>query len=66
MNHPCNAMMMQTVPTQYSCKEVPARCGQTSIHGDMLLCDECEGKVDNPPAWQCEDAGEDDFHTSGY
>jgi hypothetical protein len=66
---PCGKAMMQTVPTRYSCKQVPARCGQTSIYGDRLMCQDCEGKVPNPPAWECEDAGDDDFlpwNTSGY
>ena len=58
----CGKEMMQTIPTRYSAKQVKARCGQTSIYGDTLLCDDCEGKVPNPPAWMCEDAGEDDFN----
>jgi hypothetical protein len=61
MTRPCGKAMMQTVPTRYSAKLVPARCGQTSIYGDMLLCEECEKVVPNPPAYTYEDAGEADF-----
>lgn len=57
----CGKDMMQMVPTKFSYKEVKARCGQTSIYGDRLLCEDCEGKVANPPAYMCEDAGEADF-----
>jgi hypothetical protein len=53
---------MQRVPTKWHYKEVPAICGQTSIRGDMVLCDACErAGVDNPPAYTYEDAGELDF-----
>ena len=58
---PCGKAMFQTVPTRYSAKLVPAKCGQTSIYGDTLLCEECAKVVPNPPAWQREDAGEADF-----
>jgi len=58
----CGKTTMQTVPTRYSAKQVAGRCGQTSIYGDTLLCDECRrAGVPNPPAWQREDAGEADF-----
>jgi hypothetical protein len=57
----CGKEIEVTVPTRYSAKLVKARCGGTSIYGNMNLCDECYGRVDNPPAWKCEDAGEADF-----
>ena len=60
-------MTTQMVPTRYSYKEVSARCGQTSIRGDMVLCPECEAKgVANPPAWTYEDAGEADYEPFDY
>lgn len=37
----CKAKMMQIVPTKYDWKEVPAVCGQTSIYGTELLCQDC-------------------------
>jgi hypothetical protein len=52
---------MQTVPTKFSAKQVPTKCGATSIYGDMVLCNECAKTVPNPPAWTYEDAGEADF-----
>lgn len=57
----CGKMTDQVVPTRYSAKIVPTRCGSTSIYGDMVLCDECEKTVPNPPAWTYEDAGDADF-----
>lgn len=50
----CNAKMMQLVPTKWDYKEVPARCGQTSIHGTELLCDDCIKKMEEryPQGWR--------------
>lgn len=57
----CGKQVMQTVPTRYSAKQVPGKCGQTSIYGDKLLCDSCAKTEPNPPAYTYEDAGEEDF-----
>ena len=57
----CNKMTEQWVPTQFSAKPVPARCGSTGIRGDMVLCPECVENTPNPPAWTYEDAGDADF-----
>jgi hypothetical protein len=38
----CGKATTQIVPKGFDYKEVPARCGQTSIHGGMVLCDACE------------------------
>jgi hypothetical protein len=58
---PCGKSTTQIVPTKFSYKEIPARCGQTSIRGDMVLCDKCARIVENPPAYTLDDAGEADF-----
>lgn len=57
----CGKQIEVTIPTRYSAKLVKMRCGSTSIYGDMNLCEDCQTRVDNPPAYQCEDAGEADF-----
>ena len=58
----CGKTIEVTIPTRYSAKVIKARCGGTSIYGDMNLCEECESQgVPNPPAYMCEDAGEADF-----
>lgn len=38
----CGKEIMQAVPTRYSYKEVPAKCGQTGIYGDPIFCEKCE------------------------
>lgn len=38
----CGKDITQLVPTRYSYKEVPAKCGQTGIYGDPIFCDRCE------------------------
>jgi hypothetical protein len=41
----CGTKMMQTVPASlWDYKEVPAKCGQTSIHGTELRCEKCSKK----------------------
>lgn len=40
----CGAKMEQTVPTKWDYKQVPAKCGQTSIHGTELRCPKCAKK----------------------
>jgi hypothetical protein len=37
----CGKAMEQVVPTKWDYKVVPAKCGQTSIHGTELRCEEC-------------------------
>lgn len=58
---PCGKKIEVAIPTRYSVKEITVKCGSTSIYGSMNLCEECEKHTANPPAWQCEDAGEADF-----
>lgn len=50
----CGEKTMQTVPTKYHYKQVPAICGQTSIHGNELLCTDCEDKLSRqyPQGWR--------------
>ena len=40
----CGKKMEQVVPTRWDYKIVPAVCGQTSIHGTELRCEECSKK----------------------
>ena len=50
----CRNKMMQLVVSGYSYKEVPATCGQTSIYGTELLCNECIKKFQKqyPQGWK--------------
>jgi hypothetical protein len=50
----CKNMVSQYVPRGFGYKEVKTRCGSTSIHGDELLCDECQEKAENkyPQGWR--------------
>lgn len=50
----CGNKMTQLVPTKWHYKEVPATCGQTSIHGTELLCDECQEELSKqyPQGWR--------------
>ena len=50
----CGERMTQMVPTKYHYKEVPASCGQTSIHGTTLLCFKCEIELERryPQGWR--------------
>jgi hypothetical protein len=38
----CGTRIDQVVPTQYSAKTVPAKCGQTGIYGYPIFCKACE------------------------
>jgi hypothetical protein len=38
----CGKKITQMVPTKYSYKEVPAKCGQTGLYGYPIFCEECE------------------------
>jgi hypothetical protein len=40
----CGKEITQNVPTKYSYRQVPAKCGQIGIYGDPIFCDDCEGK----------------------
>jgi hypothetical protein len=40
----CGKAIDQVVPTKYSAKIVPAKCGQTGIYGDPIFCEKCEKK----------------------
>lgn len=40
----CGKMTEQVVPTKFSSKIVPIRCGDTGIHGDPVFCDICAPK----------------------
>ena len=50
----CEGTVSQFVPRGYSYREVVSRCGSTSIHGDVLLCDGCEGRAaeSHPQGWK--------------
>ena len=58
----CGRKMMQLVPTKWDYKLVPARCGQTSIHGSELRCDECATKR---PWYICEHGNDVSEHDCG-
>lgn len=49
----CGKEMSQLIPTQYHYKEVKAVCGQTSIHGSTLLCNDCIEEMEKayPQGW---------------
>ena len=43
----CHNQVIQYVPRGFgSYKEVEMTCGNTSIYGTSLLCEECETKID--------------------
>jgi hypothetical protein len=48
----CSNSVIQVVPTRYDYKEVKMKCGDTSIHGEPLLCDHCLDKNERP-WWLC-------------
>lgn len=62
----CNNKVLQTVPKgPYDAKVIELPCGSTSIYGTPLYCDEClDAGAEVKPAWQYEDAGEEDFYPS--
>ena len=37
----CGKEMTQTVPTRYSAKVVPIKCGNTNWYGKEARCDKC-------------------------
>jgi hypothetical protein len=40
----CDNEVVQYVPKGWDYKAVTLKCGNTSIHGTPLYCDECEAK----------------------
>lgn len=40
----CQNEVIQTVPKGFSYKEIKMKCGNTSIHGTPLYCDECNAR----------------------
>jgi len=58
----CKNMVIQTIPTRFSAKEIKMRCGSTSIYGTPLYCGDCaKAGMVALPVTEYEDAGEDDF-----
>jgi hypothetical protein len=55
----CGTAIEQVIPTKYSAKIVPAKCGQTGIHGAPIFCEACE-KLNAGRNWRREviEAGE--------
>ena len=50
----CKNQVSQFVPKGFGYKEVTMTCGNTSIHGTTLLCEECEEKlrIEFPQGWR--------------
>ena len=50
----CENKVTQYVPKGYGYKAVEMRCGGTSIHGDVLLCEGCVEKqrCQYPQGWR--------------
>jgi hypothetical protein len=50
----CKNKVTQTIPRGYGYKEVLSRCGSTGIHGEQLICDECEERLKKqyPQGWR--------------
>ena len=42
----CNNSVDQTVPSGLDYKIVTMKCGNTSIHGEPLYCDECSARFE--------------------
>lgn len=49
----CGKAIDQVVPTKYSAKLVPAKCGQTGIYGAPIFCEACE-KLNEGRNWRRE------------
>jgi len=49
----CKNKVLQMVPKGYGFKEIHSRCGSTGIHGQQLICGECEEKLEKryPQGW---------------
>ena len=50
----CKNLVSQFVPRGYGYREVKSPCGSTGIHGERLMCKECEEKFakEFPQGWQ--------------
>ncbi len=50
----CKNKVIQFVPKGYGFKRVIMQCGNTGIHGNTLLCDNCLEKADDkfPQGWR--------------
>lgn len=50
----CGKRTTQMIPKGWGYKEIPATCGQTSIHGTELLCGECQEEMTKryPQGWR--------------
>lgn len=50
----CDRKVIQYVPRGYDYRAVESRCGSTSIHGDVLLCEKCERRNAHayPQGWR--------------
>jgi hypothetical protein len=50
----CENKVTQYVLRGFGYKAVEMRCGSTSVHGDVLLCDECAWKAKRqyPQGWK--------------
>lgn len=50
----CDNTVIQMIPTKWHFKEVKMQCGNTSIHGGTLLCEECISKAERnyPQGWR--------------
>ena len=50
----CENKVSQFVPRGYEYKEIFTRCGSTGIHGQELLCDDCEARMAKayPQGWR--------------
>jgi len=49
----CGKDTVQIIPTKFSYKEVRSTCGQTSFHGGIVLCEDCEARAERlyPQGW---------------
>jgi len=54
----CGKTCSQMVPTRYSYKEVPIRCGETAYDGSQFICEECTRRGVKPRPYDFLDAGE--------
>lgn len=50
----CNNTVTQYVPKGWGYKGVEMKCGNTGIHGNVLLCEQCENKQSRqyPQGWR--------------
>jgi len=50
----CENLVSQWVPRGYDYREIKTRCGSTGIHGQELLCEECQERLarEYPQGWR--------------